>query len=142
MNIIDFDEKYIEDIILIENCSHIKPWNKEMFLNSCKNKFVSFKVILENHTVAGYCIYSVIADEAEILNITVAPKYRRQSFAKKMLEYVEQKAAQSKVKNIFLEVRESNSAAINLYLSLGFKQFGSRTKYYGSEDAKLLRKII
>lgn len=142
MEIIDFQEKHLDAVEKIEKESHIKPWKREMFLSSLLNDTVSFKVILEDNEVAGYCLYSIVASECEILNVVVSKKHRRKSFAKKMLQYVEIKAKEKDVKNIFLEVREKNSPAINLYLSQGFQYNGQRLKYYGDENAQLLRKKI
>ena len=63
--------------------------------------------------------------EREILNIAVTPLFRRMGVAKALLEQeVRQKAI------FYLEVRESNDAAQNLYRQLGFAEIGRRTKYY------------
>lgn len=63
--------------------------------------------------------------EREILNLAVAPPYRRTGIATALLENELRKPG-----NHFLEVRESNSAAQALYRKLGFVQIGSRPEYY------------
>ena len=64
--------------------------------------------------------------EREILNLAVHPSHRRKGIARKMVE----SALRAASADWFLEVRESNTAAIRLYQSLGFRQAGTRSKYY------------
>jgi ribosomal-protein-alanine N-acetyltransferase len=142
MKITDFSNDFLDDIIAIEERSFKKPWTKEMFLSSLSNKKLRFKVALEDGKTAGFCLYWTIEGETEILNIAVDPLFRRRSIANNMLEYMEKDAKTENSKAVFLEVRESNAPAVNLYLSFGFQKIGIRKKYYVDEDAIVLRKII
>jgi ribosomal-protein-alanine N-acetyltransferase len=58
-----------------------------------------------------------------------------------MLTDIKKESANKQSGVIFLEVRQSNNAAINLYKSFGFKEIGVRKKYYKNEDALVLRFI-
>lgn len=138
----NFSDDFLNDIIEIEKRSFKKPWTEEMFLNSFLNKKVSFKVAFDNGKIAGFCLYWTIEGETELLNIAVDPLYRRRSIAKSMLEYMEKDIKKENSGIVFLEVRESNVAAISLYTSLGYRKAGIRKKYYVDEDAIVLRKII
>lgn len=142
MEIKNFSNTFLDDIIKIEKQSFKNPWTKEMFLSSAKNEAVDFKVMAENGVVAGYCISQTVCDEMEILSIAVAPEFRRRSLGKDLLKSALEEAKNKKAATAFLEVRESNNIAINLYLSLGFDKIGIRKKYYTDEDAIVLRKII
>jgi ribosomal-protein-alanine acetyltransferase len=75
----------------------------------------------------------VAADEVEVLNLVVAPESRRQGVARRLMEAV----MKQNFTNLFLEVRESNSAARKLYESLGLLVQGRRPHYYHDppEDA-------
>jgi ribosomal-protein-alanine N-acetyltransferase len=64
--------------------------------------------------------------EREILNLAVHPSRRRDGIAKMLV----QNALTGSEANWYLEVRESNVAAIALYTSLGFKRAGRRQDYY------------
>ena len=46
------------------------------------------------------------------------------------------------VDSIMLEVRDSNEAAIKLYEKCGFEEINRRKKYYGDEDAIIMKKVI
>ena len=142
MEIKDFSNDFLDDIISIEEKSFKKPWTKDMFLSSSLNEKVKFKIVLEDGKTVGFCLYWTIEDESEILNLAVDPMMRRRSIARKMLEYMEHDIKKEKSQSVFLEVRQSNEPAINLYLSLGFEKIGLRKKYYIDEDAIVLRKII
>lgn len=79
--------------------------------------------------VAGFLVVRQIApDEREILNLAVDPAERRQGVARKLLETELQRAKN----HWFLEVRASNSAAIKLYESAGFRMAGRRDSYYSN----------
>ncbi|GHT05471.1 hypothetical protein AGMMS5026_03440 [Endomicrobiia bacterium] len=58
-----------------------------------------------------------------------------------MLADIKKESTNKQTGVIFLEVHQSNNAAINLYKSFGFKEIGVRKKYYKNEDALVLRLI-
>jgi [ribosomal protein S18]-alanine N-acetyltransferase len=77
--------------------------------------------------VVGFLAGRAIDDsEAELLNLAVAPDFRRKGIARALV----QAFARTQKGAIFLEVRESNQAARNLYKSLGFQEVGVRSRYY------------
>ena len=83
--------------------------------------------VIEN-TPAGFCAWRQTApDEAELLNIGVAPGFRRRGVARAILE----KLCQLARGPIFLEVAETNEAARSLYVKLGWVPVGTRAGYYG-----------
>jgi len=71
----------------------------------------------------------VVADEASLLHIVVDKGSQSQGFGKKLLEYWLNELPE-KVTKVWLEVRESNVVAQNLYTKEGFKQKGVRKSYY------------
>jgi [ribosomal protein S18]-alanine N-acetyltransferase len=94
--------------------------------------------------IAGFIAVRVIADEMEILNLAVHPQYRRHHLGQALLNAIENKGSTRGVKQIFLEVRESNVTGISFYLALGFRQTGMRPQYYRNptENAILMSKIL
>jgi ribosomal-protein-alanine acetyltransferase len=69
---------------------------------------------------------SLGAGECELLNLAVSPEYRRRGIARLLVSAL----TEAGCGNIFLEVRESNLAARNLYKAMGFKEIGLRPGYY------------
>jgi ribosomal protein S18 acetylase RimI-like enzyme len=81
-------------------------------------------VCCRNHQIAGFLVVHFLApDEAEILNLVVAPALRRQGVARELLGEVE-------IARVFLEVRESNETARRFYEQFGFRQVAVRKGYY------------
>jgi len=89
--------------------------------------------------ISGYCIMSIAAGEAHLLNLCVHPSCQRLGFGRQLLVDALGRARHAGVATVFLEVRPSNAIAISLYRSLGFKLIGRRPSYYqattGREDA-------
>ena len=82
--------------------------------------------VCENR-VAGFLAARPLGDgECELLNLAVSPQFRRRGIARRLVEAL----AGAFRGNIFLEVRESNLAARNLYKSMEFKEIGTRPGYY------------
>lgn len=97
------------------------------------------------HTeVQGLITALVIADEWEIENVVVAAQVRRQGLATQLLRGLIDLARTEGARAMFLEVRESNAAARNLYKNSGFHETGRRPRYYSDpvEDAVLYRHTI
>lgn len=89
--------------------------------------------------VAGYLVSRAIAKEREILNLAVHPRFRRRGIAAALLsEELKRDAAA-----FFLEVREGNAAATQLYENAGFEHVGRRSRYYQNppEGAIVMRKL-
>lgn len=72
------------------------------------------------------------ADEVEILNIAVAPQWRRAGLGSRLLKHALEEARAEGAQRVFLEVRESNRAAIALYMRHGFQAAGRRENYYAA----------
>ena len=92
--------------------------------------------------ILGFLVARQIAPEWELENIVVAPAARRKGLGRQLLEALFAAARQTESQSLFLEVRESNTAARRLYERLGFEQTGRRKAYYASpaEDAILYRR--
>jgi ribosomal-protein-alanine N-acetyltransferase len=77
--------------------------------------------------VAGFAVARRVAEgESELLNLAVDPAYRRSGIARRLLKEL----TSSHPGTLWLEVRESNTGARNLYKSLGFCEAGCRPGYY------------
>ena len=129
------DIDYIEQIFNLE---------KEIFKSSAFNKSYldtlikgdnSFiYVYLIDDKVSGYLMILDSIDVYEILAIATIEEYRNKGIAQKLLNKI-------KIKNIFLEVRESNQTAINFYKKNKFKEISIRKNYYSkpTENAIIMK---
>ena len=129
----------------IERRSYEFPWSHGVF-RDCLLAGYHCIVIEREDRVVGYSILSIAAGEAHILNLCVDPKFRQLGYGEGLLEEILERAGNAEVKEVFLEVRPSNSKAIALYNKKGFRQVASRPAYYqareGREDAAVLAKRL
>ncbi|MDE6570813.1 MAG: GNAT family N-acetyltransferase [Alphaproteobacteria bacterium] len=113
-------------------CFPHRPWGANDFADLKKS---GCDIIASQN---GFIVYRVVADEAEIITIGVAPNARRGGIAAAMLGIVAGELKKRGVKKIFLEVAENNTAARQLYAANGYTQIGVRPKYYDGVDAILM----
>ncbi len=93
----------------------------------------------------GFVLARLVADEAEILTIAVRQKNRRSGIGWRLMIAVLGRLRAEGARTLFLEVDESNSAAIALYRKLGFEHVAERAAYYdrqgGSKSAALVMRL-
>ena len=140
--IVDCIKENIDTIYEIDKTSSNYNWTRNMFTEEFENKNSFFKVLFADDKIAGYIIYHIVLDEAEILNIVIDNNFKRQSLGKYLLEQTLNEISKQNVKTVFLEVGEKNIPAINLYLKFGFEQYNIRNNYYkNGENAILMKKV-
>ena len=116
-------------------------WSKESFFNELSNELARYySAFDENGTLAGYAGSWLILEEAHITNVAVHPDFRRRHIGEALLYSIIKDCMANGVKYITLEVRVSNTPAINLYEKYGFKSLGTRKGYYqnNNEDALIM----
>jgi len=130
----------IAAVAAIEQEVFADPWSANDF-QECVAGGVLFSVATARAAVAGYVVAHHAADEGEILNLAVTPLHRRRGLGRALVRHVLGRLARRMVKIVFLEARQSNTAARRLYESLGFVGVGRRPEYYRRpvEDAVILR---
>ncbi|MEW4983945.1 MAG: ribosomal protein S18-alanine N-acetyltransferase [Cycloclasticus sp.] len=131
-------EQDLADVMTIERKMYSYPWSEAIFRDCIKIGYSNWALIKDEQFI-GYVILSVAVGEAHILNICLDPAYKGKGLGRKFLEEVLIVAKKKNAESVFLEVRPSNTAAVNLYKKAGFKQIGQRKNYYpaaeGKEDA-------
>ena len=119
----------------VERAAYDYPWSRAVFRDCLLAGYYSL-VLDVSHAISGYAIMSIAAAEAHILNLCVHPSLRRLGYGRRLLNALIIKATDSSVKQIFLEVRPSNRAAIKLYQTVGFEEIGIRPAYYQAKDGR------
>ena len=135
----------VETVLGIESRAFTTPWQANTFLGLIGRSGSELWVM--EHPVAGILAYAVlwcILDQAELANIAVRSEYRGQGYASRLLERVLQIVRDREVETIYLEVRASNTRALELYERFGFSQVGVRKNYYDkpTEDALVMRLVV
>lgn len=124
----------------IEKATFSDLWSEGTYKNYKDGKGQSYYVARDKGRVAAYCVVMQVLDECEILRIAVGMPYRRKGIGEKLLTAAMKKASETGARLFYLEVRESNQPAINLYRKLGFTETGRRDGYYSRpvENAVLM----
>ncbi|MEL7310923.1 MAG: ribosomal protein S18-alanine N-acetyltransferase [Pseudomonadota bacterium] len=132
----------VDVVARIESQSYRFPWSLGIF-RDCLLAGYHCLVVDQQAEVRAYGVLSMAAGEAHVLNVCVAPAFRRQGYGMMLLNEMIRVARESRIRRIFLEVRPSNLAATSMYHALGFTTIGRRSNYYkaennGREDALVL----
>lgn len=129
----------VQTVANIEKLVQSHPWTVKQFEESIDSYHST--VIEQQGQVVGFCILQPVLDEANLLLMAVHPSQQGKGLGYQLLE-----ASIAQLKNnplqIFLEVRESNQAAIALYEKSGFHQIDLRKNYYPKADGSREHAII
>jgi [ribosomal protein S18]-alanine N-acetyltransferase len=136
-------EPDLDAVLAIEQASFPSPWKRDHFLHEIAAPH-SYPFVAEcNGMLAGYVCLTSLFEEAQIMDIAVAPAMRGRGIAQSLMEYAFSLAREKGAEVMALEVRASNAAAITLYEQCGFVRSGIRSKYYeGVDDAVLMEMIL
>lgn len=144
-NIRAMREADIPAVLLVEKDSYEFPWSAGNFRDSIHAGYSAW-VYEVGGEIIGHVVLMTVLDEAHLLNITIAPNWRRQGLGRVLLEHAMDAARKRLARALFLEVRPSNRAAIDLYEKMGFEAFALRKGYYpaeqGREDALVMRIML
>lgn len=133
--------EHIDQVLTIENKSFPTPWSRQAFeFELLQNEFACYLVLIQDKKVVAYGGVWVVLDEGHITNVAVHPDHRGKRLGRLLMMELMRRASARGAARMTLEVRPSNTVAINLYRSLGFMEKGVRKKYYSdnNEDAIIM----
>ena len=131
----------LPEVLVIERASFSMPWSRGAFLYEIEqNQVARCWVGREDGRIVGYICLWDVAEELHVTNVAVHPDARRRGIARALLESVFGHARVVRSRMVLLEVRPSNTEAIALYDSFGFRAVGRRRGYYydTGEDALVM----
>ena len=125
MEITQMTRAHVAQIAALEGQCFADPWSERSVASELENPLSLWLVALEDGIVAGYVGSQSVLGEADMMNLAVAPAYRRRGVARALLAAL-----------------EGNAPAIALYTACGYRQVGLRPGYYRHprEDALILKK--
>jgi ribosomal-protein-alanine N-acetyltransferase len=115
---------------ILEGAREAADWSEESLGEAAGSSGGLALVSEADGEVAGFLLGRQAADEAEILNLGVAPGRRRRGDGERLLGAALDAFQLQGVSRVFLEVRQSNEAGMALYLKHGFAETGRRPGYY------------
>jgi ribosomal-protein-alanine N-acetyltransferase len=127
----------LEAILAVENRVQVAPWTAEHFRGEWEKPYSRTWVLTDDETdsqVLGYIVFWVLLDECQILNVAVDLPYRGMGHAQRMVRAAIQDGLRSGATKAWLDVRENNVAAVQLYVKLGFTVTQIRRGFYSNGD--------
>ena len=121
---------WLDTLLPIEEQAYAHPWSRGNFQDAMVAGYEVQLLVDANHQLLGYFVAMSVLDEVHLLNITVNPAHQRQGWARLLLDALALWSRQKNAQWFWLEVRESNQRAREVYLKHGFTEVGLRKNYY------------
>lgn len=129
--IVKLNKDDVDKMVELQNRnSFIDGWNRKMLIDAFNSgNYLCFGEIIKNKLVAFVGVTASI-DTCDIEDVLVDIDYRRQGLSKNLINHVLDELKTQNIQKVFLEVRERNIPAIELYEGLGFSKISIRKNYY------------
>ena len=140
MRIKKFSAQYVDDVYEIEKTCFLNPWSREDIAKQLELDTSYFCVAEVDGKTVGYMGLQIFSGEGYVTNIAVLPNFRGRGIAQALIN----EQLKNEMEFITLEVRESNTPAVNLYTKMGFKNVGVRPNFYSNptENAIIMTRYI
>lgn len=145
INIIPLEDCHIPMVCKVEEDNFTDPWSEESFRSILMSSFAfSFGAFDGVGCLLGYIILSFVVDVGEVLDIAVAVDRKKMGVGTQLMSHAHSFLKEKGGSEVFLEVRESNTAARSLYSKQGYEAVGIRKNYYSNpkENAIMMKKAL
>lgn len=142
----------LPQLLCIEQAAHAVPWTDETFKTCFEAGHIGWVIELnrddqnKGRRIVGFTLVSVRMEECHILNLCVAREHQHQGYGRQLLEHAMRSAKDLGASVVYLEVRRTNTRAIELYKNAQFILIGERKDYYptvsGNEDALVFARSL
>ena len=129
IEIVRLSEDMISAVAHIEAECFAEPWSEKSLKLLLGEQGFAFAAVASG-TVVAYGGMMCVLDEGQITNVATLPEFRRMGIGRKIMDALEDFAAERGIAMLSLEVRESNIAARKLYASCGWREEGIRKNFY------------
>lgn len=136
----DFDQA--KNLSELEEKIFSTSWDPLWIREKINNENAVYWVKKEDDEIVGYLAVQFVGEDIEILGLGVLEDYRGKGYASDMLFAMMNHLKQYNYNKVFLEVRDSNNVAKNLYSKFNFNRSGTRLNYYKDENAALYEMSI
>lgn len=139
VKIVPANSVHLDRIVEIEELCFPCPWKWEFFAQELQYPNRYHRVLISNGCLAGYLFSYYVHPEIHISKIAVHPDYQNRQYATRMMDQFSSFCRLKKITDISLEVRTTNTAAIQFYKNWNLSVVGVRKRYYDDgEDAYIM----
>jgi ribosomal-protein-alanine N-acetyltransferase len=134
----------LADVLALEQSVYPHPWSMANFVDSLNSNYEAWVLRDQGGDLLGYFLLMAIVDEAHLLNVAVSAEKQGQGLGRFLLNQAVACARGLGMASVLLEVRPSNTRALQIYERYGFQHIGRRKGYYPAanqqrEDAIVMR---
>jgi ribosomal-protein-alanine N-acetyltransferase len=123
----------------------IDAWTDALFLAELAEVSISrdVSVAILDSEIVGYASFRYVGKQGDVNTVAVASNQQGKGIGTALMDWLESQAVLRNVREIFLEVRSDNEAAIKMYATRGYERIDIRRNYYGNTiDANIMRKRV
>jgi ribosomal-protein-alanine N-acetyltransferase len=128
-------EAMLDAVLRVEQRAYSHPWTHGNFVDSIRAGY-QLQALMGEDTLLGYFVAMEGVDEVHLLNITVAPEFQGQGWARVMLDALSLWSRGRGAHWLWLEVRASNARAMHVYEAYGYRRVGERKNYYPADQGR------
>lgn len=137
----------LAEVVELEQTVYPHPWSMANFADSLASGYEAWVLRDTDDSLMGYFLVMPIVDEAHLLNVAVSAERQGQGLGRFLLNQAVACARGLGMASVLLEVRPSNTRALEIYQRYGFQTIGRRKGYYPAanqqrEDAIVMRFVL
>jgi len=125
----------LDALMAVEEIAYTHPWTRGNFIDALAAGYQA-QLLTAGGEILGYFVAMRGVDEVHLLNITVAPAFQGQGWARVMLDALALWARGQGAQWLWLEVRMGNERARRIYETHGYRRVGERKRYYPAADGQ------
>ncbi|QJD92494.1 ribosomal protein S18-alanine N-acetyltransferase [Duganella dendranthematis] len=134
----------LDEVFALEQSVYPYPWTMANFVDSLNSNYEAWVLRERDGHLLGYFLLMAVVDESHLLNVAVSAEKQGQGLGRFLLNQAVACSRGLGMESVLLEVRPSNTRALQIYERYGFKQIGRRKGYYPAahqqrEDAIVMR---
>ncbi|MYM75173.1 ribosomal protein S18-alanine N-acetyltransferase [Duganella sp. FT134W] len=134
----------LDEVFALEQRVYPYPWTMANFVDSLNSNYEAWVLRERDGHLLGYFLLMAVVDESHLLNVAVSAEKQGQGLGRFLLNQAVACSRGLGMESVLLEVRPSNTRALQIYERYGFKQIGRRKGYYPAanqqrEDAIVMR---
>ena len=137
----------VDEVHALECSVFPHPWSRGNFMDSLASGYDAWVLREPAGALAGYFLLMYALDEAHLLDVAVAATLHGHGLGRYLLDRIAARSRAQRMASILLEVRPSNTRALDVYRRYGYEEIGRRKGYYPAhegrrEDAIVMRYVL
>ncbi len=137
----------VDEVHALECSVFPHPWSRANFMDSLASGYDAWVLREPAGALAGYFLLMYALDEAHLLDVAVAAPLHGRGVGRYLLDRIAARSRAQRMASILLEVRPSNTRALDVYRRYGYEEIGRRKGYYPAhegrrEDAIVMRYVL